>query len=75
MARLAVAAAPSPTLYARVDLVRDDAGLPRLMELEVIEPALFLASEPTASRRFAEAIVRRLDSPGRDGRGRQGARP
>jgi len=45
-----------PTLYARVDGVVDD-GQFRLMELELIEPALFLASHPAAPSRFAEAIA------------------
>jgi hypothetical protein len=45
-----------PTLYARVDGVIDD-GQFRLMELELIEPALSLASHPAAPSRFAEAIA------------------
>jgi hypothetical protein len=45
-----------PTLYARVDGVVDD-GQFRLMELELIEPALFLASHPGAPARFADAIA------------------
>jgi hypothetical protein len=44
-------------LYARVDVARDGAGAPRLMELELIEPSLFLRQEPRALRRFAEAIA------------------
>ena len=44
-----------PTLYARVDGVVDD-GQFRLMELELIEPALFLQSHSAAARRFADAI-------------------
>jgi glutathione synthase/RimK-type ligase-like ATP-grasp enzyme len=45
-----------PTLYARVDGVVDD-GQFRLMELELIEPALFLSSHPEAPVRFAETIT------------------
>jgi glutathione synthase/RimK-type ligase-like ATP-grasp enzyme len=45
-----------PTLYARVDGVVDD-GEFRLMELELIEPALFLSSHPEAPARFAEGIT------------------
>jgi glutathione synthase/RimK-type ligase-like ATP-grasp enzyme len=45
-----------PTLYARVDGVVDD-GQFRLMELELIEPALFLASHPAAPSGFADAIA------------------
>jgi hypothetical protein len=46
-------------LYARVDLARDDAGRPMLMEIELIEPSLFLLQSPTACDRFAAAILRR----------------
>lgn len=44
-------------LYARVDLVRDADGEPRLLELEVIEPVLYLATSPGASERFAAAVL------------------
>lgn len=47
-------------LYARVDVVERPAGV-TLMELELIEPWLFLGNEPGASRRFAEAITRRVE--------------
>ncbi len=40
-------------LYARVDMVRDDSGMPMLMELELIEPSLFLAQHPPALARLA----------------------
>jgi len=46
----------TPTLYARVDGVVDDQQF-RLMELELIEPMLFLASHPAAPSRFADAIA------------------
>lgn len=46
-------------LYARVDgVVRD--GAFTLMELELIEPGLFLQLDPAAPDRFAEATLRRL---------------
>jgi glutathione synthase/RimK-type ligase-like ATP-grasp enzyme len=45
-------------LYARVDTI-DDAGTLRLMELELIEPSLFLRQSPPALERFVHAIVRR----------------
>jgi hypothetical protein len=51
--------AVDPTLYARVDGVVED-GQFRLMELELIEPALFLAAHPAAPARFADAIARVL---------------
>lgn len=43
-------------LYARVDLVSDGGGEPLLLELEVAEPALYLARAPGAAERFAAAI-------------------
>ena len=49
---------PTP-LYARVDLVAVD-GSPHLMELELIEPLLYLAAQPGAAERFAAAIAARL---------------
>lgn len=45
-------------LYGRVDVVRDASGRPRVMELELIEPSLFLVQEPAALRRLAAAIAR-----------------
>jgi glutathione synthase/RimK-type ligase-like ATP-grasp enzyme len=45
-----------PTVYARVDGVLDGDQF-RLMELELIEPALFLGEHPEAPVRFADAIV------------------
>jgi glutathione synthase/RimK-type ligase-like ATP-grasp enzyme len=47
------------TLYARVDGVLDE-GKFRLMELELIEPALFLSEHQAAPARFADAIDHRL---------------
>ncbi|MBX3221695.1 MAG: hypothetical protein KF795_14360 [Labilithrix sp.] len=46
-------------LYARVDVVRDEAGTLRLMELELIEPSLFLVESARALERLTGAIVRR----------------
>ncbi len=45
-------------LYARVDLVASAAGW-AVMELELVEPNLFLAYEPTAPDRLASGIARR----------------
>ncbi len=47
-------------LYTRVDLVRDREGGFSLMELELIEPALYLRMNSGAPKRFAEAIVARV---------------
>jgi glutathione synthase/RimK-type ligase-like ATP-grasp enzyme len=53
-----LAAVPHPLLYARIDLARDEAGRPHLMELELVEPRLFLA-HPPALAAFARAIATR----------------
>lgn len=47
-----------PTLYVRVDLVRLPDGCPALMELELIEPSLYLPFDQDAPERFADAVVR-----------------
>jgi hypothetical protein len=47
-------------LYARVDLVADEAGNPVLMELEAVEPALYLDRAPGSVERVAAAIVARV---------------
>ena len=46
-------------LYARVDLVATDAGW-AVMELELVEPMLFLTYQPRAAATLAAAIARRL---------------
>jgi glutathione synthase/RimK-type ligase-like ATP-grasp enzyme len=48
-----------PTSYARVDLVDDVQGRPVVLEVEVVEPSLFLTHGPEAAARFA-AHLRRL---------------
>jgi len=50
-----------PPLYARVDLVNNSAGNPCLMELELIEPNLYLSTHPSAAERLAEAALLRVD--------------
>ncbi|MGH8105930.1 MAG: ATP-grasp domain-containing protein, partial [Arenimonas sp.] len=47
--------------YARVDGVMVD-GRFLLMELEMIEPALFLTNRPDAAERFASNLRKRLDA-------------
>ena len=44
-------------LYARADLVADDGGRPALMELELIEPSLYLHTVPAATDDFADLVV------------------
>lgn len=53
------ACTPTPA-YARVDLVRDAEGMYRVMELELIEPELWMRAAPAAASRFAAAIAARL---------------
>jgi glutathione synthase/RimK-type ligase-like ATP-grasp enzyme len=45
--------------YARVDVLETALG-PLLMEVELIEPVLFLGSSEGAARRLADAIARRI---------------
>jgi glutathione synthase/RimK-type ligase-like ATP-grasp enzyme len=57
-ARAALAAAPAPTLYARVDLVPASDGQPLVMELELVEPQLFFREGgPSALARAADTIA------------------
>jgi len=47
-------------VYVRVDLVRDTAGHFLLMELELIEPSLYLRTHEQAAARFAAAFDQRV---------------
>ena len=51
-----LAAIDEPLLYARIDLVRGPAG-PLLIEIELIEPDLYLGFDPAAGAGFAEAVL------------------
>jgi len=48
-------------LYARVDLVMTDSGW-AVMELELVEPSLFLSFHQPAAERLAQAIKRRISN-------------
>jgi glutathione synthase/RimK-type ligase-like ATP-grasp enzyme len=52
----AIAAVGQKLLYARVDLVRSDDTF-RVMELELVEPSLYLRLDRDAPDRFADAIA------------------
>ncbi len=52
----AIAAVGQKLLYARADLVRSGDEF-RVMELELVEPALYLRTDPAAPDRFAETVV------------------
>ncbi|MFE6871371.1 RimK family alpha-L-glutamate ligase [Kitasatospora sp. NPDC057692] len=58
-ARAALAALPSPRppLFARVDLVLDGYGSPVVLELELVEPNLFLDTVPDGPARLADAVA------------------
>ena len=60
VARQVLAALRHPALYARVDLVRSGGGQPLLIEVECIEPRLFLSHDSHAAGRVAAAVQRRL---------------
>lgn len=47
-------------LYARVDLIRDADGAPRVLELELTEPSLFFNYAPGAAERCVAAVAARL---------------
>ncbi len=49
---------PQRTLYARVDLVELPNGQPAVMELELIEPSLYLSYDADSAARFADVIQR-----------------
>ena len=62
VARAALEALPyGPLTYARVDLIRDLDGAPRLLELELTEPSLFFLYDEAAAARFAAVLVHRLN--------------
>jgi glutathione synthase/RimK-type ligase-like ATP-grasp enzyme len=60
LAKQALAQLDSPPLYARIDVVEDLDGEPCLIELELIEPNLFLDLEPAAAVRLADAVIAQL---------------
>ncbi len=63
----ALRALNSVPLYARADFVRaNDGGGFWLMELELIEPSLYLRMDAGAPERFAQALYERADTAWRD---------
>ena len=49
-----------PLAYARVDLIRAPDGSPCVLELELAEPSVFLATDADAGKRFAAVLRARL---------------
>jgi glutathione synthase/RimK-type ligase-like ATP-grasp enzyme len=60
LANAALAAAPAEAAYARVDMVRDNEGRLAIIELELIEPALWLQHAPDGGETFARVLRGRL---------------
>ena len=60
VAQAVLAASPGRLTYCRVDLIRHPDGTLRVMELEAIEPDLFLEHAPEAGAVFAAAVKRAL---------------
>ncbi|HEY1813215.1 MAG TPA: hypothetical protein VGG74_12780 [Kofleriaceae bacterium] len=60
LALAALAPVLDRALYGRVDMARDDAGRPMVMELELVEPSLFFSKSPAALDRFVTALRARL---------------
>lgn len=59
LAEAALSAAPAPAAYARVDMVRGNDGQLNVIELELIEPALWLQHAPDGGASFAAALLER----------------
>lgn len=57
---LALASAPAPAAYARVDLIRLYDGRLGEIELELIEPSLWLQHASDHGESFAAAIASRV---------------
>ena len=49
---------PFKPAYMRVDLIEDEAGNDMVLELEMIEPSLFLETDPTSFSRYASAVAK-----------------
>eukprot|EP00121_Abeoforma_whisleri_P005958 Awhi_evm1s5408 len=56
-----ISACTTMPLYARVDVIFDNDDQLSLLELEIIEPELWLRKIPIAVDRFADALLERLD--------------
>lgn len=52
----------TPVLYARVDIIRDEDNRLCLMELELVEPGLWLSLAPHTVQVFADAIARKVQA-------------
>jgi glutathione synthase/RimK-type ligase-like ATP-grasp enzyme len=59
IAQRALAEAPAPPAYARVDMVRGTDGELKVIELELIEPSLWLEHAPDGGASFVAAVAKR----------------
>ena len=59
VAEAALASRPREPAYARVDLIRLDDGRLGVIELELIEPSLWLQHAPDKGASFAAAVIAR----------------
>jgi glutathione synthase/RimK-type ligase-like ATP-grasp enzyme len=57
LAEAALAAAPGQATYARIDMVEGAGGELMIMEMELVEPALFLAEAPEGTDAFVSAVL------------------
>jgi hypothetical protein len=58
---MALAGLDADPLYARADLVQGPDREPCLIELELIDPNLFLGEHPPAAAALVEAALLRID--------------
>jgi hypothetical protein len=63
VAEAALAPVAGRILYGRVDLARDAGGQPMVMELELVEPSLYLVRQPGALERLVDGLRRYLAAP------------
>ncbi|MGL4422219.1 MAG: hypothetical protein ACRCZF_16235, partial [Gemmataceae bacterium] len=62
LAEHAMAACSPVPVYGRVDMVRGNDGRLAIMEMELIEPELWLRYHPPAADTFADAVVQFLEN-------------
>jgi glutathione synthase/RimK-type ligase-like ATP-grasp enzyme len=60
LALQALRACPKDLLYARVDLVSDEAGRWRVLEVELTEPSLFFVPYPRGADHLAASLLERV---------------
>jgi len=52
-----------PTVFARIDLVYNEAGQPMVIECELAEPELFFGQCPEAATKLAKTVAKALSCP------------